>query len=200
MAHLPPPLFNVVPLATMFVGTRKRPNNVKGGGGGGSGYLKTPLFRKMSKQFYRRLQVNTAYPKWTRRHTLPSRRINFKDKKSLIFDFVLSLSLSQLRAIARRHVSYRQKHQYRFFFHWGFHEDRFWVHYFFEFTSMIWHCLYKILKLIRMPTTLPWGSTIWSSGNACESIQQSLQESLHNANCWFSFNGMKRNVKKQCKS
>ena len=131
MAHLPPPLFNVVPLATMFVGNRKRPKNVKGGGGGGSGYLKTPLFRKMSKQFYRRLQVNTAYPKWTRRHTLPSRRINFKDKKSLIFDFVLSLSLSQLRAIARRHVSYRQKHQYRFFFHWGFHEDRFWVHYFF---------------------------------------------------------------------
>ena len=172
----------------------------QGEGGGGSGYLKTPLFRKMSKQFYRPLQVNTAYPKWTRRHTLPSRRINFKDKKSLIFDFVLSLSLSQLRAIARRHVSYRQKHQYRFFFHWGFHEDRFWVHYFFEFTSMICHCLYKILKLIRMPTTLPWGSTIWSSGNACESIQQSLQESLHNANCWFSFNGMKRNVKKQCKS
>lgn len=117
MAHLPPPLFNVVPLATMFVGNRKRPKNVKGGGGGGSEYLKTPLFRKMSKQFYRRLQVNTAYPKWTRRHTLPSRRINFKDKKSLIFDFVLSLSLSQLRAIARRHVSYRQKHQYRFFFH-----------------------------------------------------------------------------------
>ena len=137
----------------------------QGEGGGGSGYLKTPLFTKMSKQFYRPLQVNTAYPKWTRRHTLPSRRINFKDKKSLIFDFVLSLSLSQLRAIARRHVSYRQKHQYRFFFHWGFHEDRFWVHYFFEFTSMICHCLYKILKLIRMPTTLPWGSTIWSSGN-----------------------------------
>ena len=100
MAHLPPPLFNVVPLATMFVGSRKRPKNVKGGGGGGSGYLKPPLFRKMSKQFYRRLQVNTAYPKWTRRHTLPSRRINFKDKKSLIFDFVLNLSLSQLRAIA----------------------------------------------------------------------------------------------------
>ena len=181
----PLPLFNVVALATMFVGTRKRPNNVKGRGGWGLGYLKTPLFRKVSKQFFRRLQVNTAYPKLTRRHTLPSRCINFKDKKSLI---------------ARRHVSYRQKHQYRFFFHWGFHEDRFWVHYFFEFTSMICHCLYKILKLIRMPTTLPWGSTIWSSGNACESIQQSLQESLHNANCWFSFNGMKRNVKKQCKS
>ena len=143
MAHLPPPLFNVVPLATMFVGNRKRPKNVKGGGGGGSGYLKTPLFRKMSKQFYRRLQVNTAYPKWTRRHTLPSRRINFKDKKSLIFDFVLSLSLSQLRAIARRHVSYRQKHQYRFFFHWGFRKDRFWVHCFFEFTSMICHFLYN---------------------------------------------------------
>ena len=104
----------------------------QGGGSGGSGYLKTPLFRKMSKQFCRRLQVNTAYPKRTRRHTLPSRCINFKDKKSLIFDFILSLSLSQLRAIARRHVSYRQKHQYRFFFfHWGFHEDRFWVHYFF---------------------------------------------------------------------
>ena len=61
---------------------------------------------------------------------------------------------------------------------------------------MICHFLYKILKLIRMPTTLPWGSTIWSSGNACESIQQSSQESLDNANCWFSFNGMKRNVKK----
>ena len=107
MAHLNPPLFNVVPLATMFVGTRKRPNNVKGGGGGGSGYLKTPLFRKVSKQFCRRLQVNTAYPKRSRRHTLPSRCINFKDKKSLIFDFILSLSLSQLRAIARRHVSYQ---------------------------------------------------------------------------------------------
>ena len=107
MAHLPPPLFNVVPLATMFVGTRKRPNNVKGGGGGGSGYLKTPLFRKVSKQFCRRLQVNTAYPKRSRRHTLPSRCINFKDKKSLIFDFILSLSLSQLRAIARKHVSYQ---------------------------------------------------------------------------------------------
>ena len=155
MAHLPPPLFNVVPLATMFVGTRKRPNNVKEEGGGGSGYPKTPLFRKVSKQFCRRLQVNTAYPKRIRRHTLPSRCINFKDKKSLIFDFILSLSLSQLRAIARRHESYRQKHQYRFFFHWGFHEDRFWVHYFFEFTSMICHFLYKILKLIRMPTTLP---------------------------------------------
>ena len=125
------PLLNVVPLATMFVGTRKRPNNVNGGGGGGSGYLKTPLFRKVSKQFCRRLQVNTAYLKRTRLHTLPSRCINFKDKKSLIFDFILSLSLSQLRAIARRHVSYRQKHQYRFFFHWRFHEDRFWVHYFF---------------------------------------------------------------------
>ena len=99
MAHLPPPLFNVVPLATMFVGTRKRPNNVEEEGGGGSGYLKTPLFRKVSKQFCRRLQVNTAYPKRTRRHTLPSRCINFKDKKSLIFDFILSLSLSQLRAI-----------------------------------------------------------------------------------------------------
>ena len=107
MAHLPPPLFNVVPLATMFVGTRKRPNNVKGGGGGASGYLKTPLFRKVSKQFCRRLQVNTAYPKRSRCHTLPSRRVNFKDKKSLIFDFILSLSLSQLRAIARRHVSYQ---------------------------------------------------------------------------------------------
>ena len=106
MAHLPPPLFNVVPLATMFVGTRKRPNNVKGGGGGASGYLKTPLFRKVSKQFCRRLQVNTAYRKQSRCHTLPSRRVNFKDKKSLIFDFILSLSLSQLRAIARRHLSY----------------------------------------------------------------------------------------------
>ena len=101
----PLPLFKVVALATMFVGTRKRPNNVKGRGGWGSGYLKTPLFRKVSKQFFRRLQVNTAYPKLTRRHTLPSRCINFKDKKSLI---------------ARRHVSYRQKHQYRFFFHLGF--------------------------------------------------------------------------------
>ena len=97
--------------------------------GWGSGYLKTTLFRKVSKQFCRRLQVNTAYPKRTRRHTLPSRCINFKDKKSLIFDFILSISLSQLRAIANRHVTYRQKHQYRFFSHWGFHKDRFWVHY-----------------------------------------------------------------------
>ena len=30
----PLPLFNVVPLAKMFVGTRKRPNNVKEGGVG----------------------------------------------------------------------------------------------------------------------------------------------------------------------
>ena len=179
---------------------RNDPTMSRGEGAGAQGTSKHLFLGKCQNSFARRLQVNTAYPKRTRRHTLPSRCINFKDKKSLIFDFVLSLSLSQLRAIARRHVSYRQKHQYRFFFHWGFHEDRFWVHYFFEFTSMICHFLYKILKLIRMPTTLPWGSTIWSSGNACESIQQSLQESLHNANCWFSFNGMKRNVKKQCKS
>ena len=152
----------------------------------------------MSKQFCR-LQVNAAYPKRTRRHTLLSRCITYKDKKSLIFDCILSLSLSQLQAIARRHVSYRQKHQYRFFFHWGFRKDRFWVHCFFEFTSMICHFLYKILKLIRMPPTLPRGSTIWSSGNACESIQQSVQESLDNANCWFSFNGIKRDVEKQYK-
>ena len=39
----PLPLFNVVPVATMFVGTQKRPNKVRGGGGGGSGYLKTPF-------------------------------------------------------------------------------------------------------------------------------------------------------------
>ena len=125
------------------------------GRGWGSGYLKTPLFKKLSKQFCRRLQVNTAYPKRTRRHTLPSRCINFKDKKSLIFHFILSLSLSQMRALARRHVSHRHKHQYHFFLHWGFHKYRFWVHSFFEFTSMICHFLYKILKLIRMPTTLP---------------------------------------------
>ena len=67
------------------------------------------------------------------------------------------------------------------------------VPFFFEFTLMICHFLYKILKVIGMQTTLPSWSTTWSSGNACESIQQSLQESLDNANCWFSFNGMKRN-------
>ena len=109
----------------------------QGGRGWCSGYLKTPLFTKVSKQFCRRLQVNTAYPKQTRRHTLPSRSINFKDKKSLIFHFILSLTLSQLRSLARRHVSHRQKHQYRFFVHWGFHKYRFWVHSFFGFTSMI---------------------------------------------------------------
>ena len=62
---------------------------------------------------------------------------------------------------------------------------------------MICHFLYKIRKLIRMRTTLPCGSTIWSKGKTWESIQQSLQESLDNAICWFSFNGMKRaNVQK----
>ena len=91
----------------------------------------------MSKQFCRRLQVNTAYPNRPRRHTLRSRSINFKDKKSLIFHFILSLSLSQLRSLALRHVSHRQKHQYRFFVHWGFYKYRFWVHSFFGFTSMI---------------------------------------------------------------
>ena len=34
--------------------------------------------------------------------------------------------------IARRHVSYWEKHQYRFLLCWGFHWDRFWAHYFFH--------------------------------------------------------------------
>ena len=33
--HPPPPLFSVVPLALRFVGTRRRPNIVKGVGVGG---------------------------------------------------------------------------------------------------------------------------------------------------------------------
>ena len=99
---------------------RNDPTMSRGEGAGAQGTSKHLFLGKCQNSFARRLQVNTAYPKRTRRHTLPSRCINFKDKKSLIFDFVLSLSLSQLRAIARRHVSYRQKHQYRFFFHLGF--------------------------------------------------------------------------------
>ena len=39
-------------------------------------------------------------------------------------------------------------------------------------------------------------TTIWSSGNMCESIQQSLQENLNSANCWFSVNVMRPNAKK----
>ena len=137
MVHLPPPPIQCCSTGHNVCGHSETTQQCEGERGWGLGYLKTPLFRKVSKQFFRRLQVNTAYPKLTRRHTLPSRCINFKDKKSLI---------------ARRHVSYRQKQQYRVFFHWGFD---FGSIIFFAFTSMICHFLYKILKLIRMPTTLP---------------------------------------------
>ena len=60
-------------------------------------------------------------------------------------------------AIACRHVSYWEKHQYHFLLYWGFHWDQFWAHYFFQFASMICHFLYKILKLICMQMTLPSG-------------------------------------------
>ena len=64
---------------------------------------------------------------------------------------------------------------------------------FFPFASMICHFLYKILKLICMQMT-----TIWLLVIMCEitCIQQSLQEILDNANCWFSLNRMKPNAKK----
>ena len=132
LVHLPLSLYSMLyywPQCLWAIGND--PPKSRGEAVGAQGTSKT-FFRKVSKQFCRRLHLNTAYPKRTRRHTLPSRFINFKDKKSLIFDFILSLSLSQLRAIARRHVSHLQKHQYRFFFHWGFHKDQFWFRYFFN--------------------------------------------------------------------
>ena len=51
MAHLPPPLFNVVPLATMFVGNRKRPKNVKGEGAGAQGTSKHLFLGKCQNNF-----------------------------------------------------------------------------------------------------------------------------------------------------
>ena len=79
---------------------------------------------------------------------------------------------------ARRNVSCREKHQYRFLLHWGFLKDQFWAHYFFQFTSMICHFLYKILNLICMPMTLPSGKVVTHV-----KVYNSLQESLDNANC-----------------
>ena len=97
-------------------------------------------------------------------------------------------------AIAHRHVSYWEKHQYRFLLYWGFHWDRFWAHYFFNlhqwfatFYTKFWNWYvcrwhYHLVIIVIM----------------CEitCIQQSLQESLDNANCWFSLNRMKPNAKK----
>ena len=95
-------------------------------------------------------------------------------------------------AIARRHVSYSEKHQFHFLLHWGFHMDRFWAHYFFNlhqwfttFYTKFWNWYVR-----------RWHNS-WSSGNKCESIQQSSQESLDNANCWFSLNRMKPNPTKR---
>ena len=89
-----------------------------------------------------------------------------------------------------------EKHQYLFLFHWEFHKDRFWAHYFFSIY------INDLPLSIQNSETDMYSddSTIWSSSNTCESIRQSLQESLDNANCWFSPNGMKPNAKKKNKA
>ena len=65
---------------------------------------------------------------------------------------------------------------------------------FFQFTSMI------LLLSIQNSETDMYAdeTTIWLLVIMCEitCIQQSLQESLDNANCWFSLNRMKPNAKK----
>ena len=101
-------------------------------------------------------------------------------------------SLNLTWANARRHVLYREKHQYRFLLHWGFHKDRFGPIVFF----------FQLHQWFATFYTKFWNwyvcrwHNIWSSGNTCESIQQSSQESLDNANCWFSLNRMKPNPTK----
>ena len=39
-------------------------------------------------------------------------------------------------------------------------------------------------------------TTIWSSGNTCEEIQQKLQNTLNNTERWFKANGMVPNTRK----
>lgn len=96
--------------------------------------------------------------------------------------------------IARRHVSYWEKHQYRFLLCWGFHWDRFWAHYFFHL-----HQIDLPLSVQNSETDMyADDTTIWLLVIMCEitCIQQSLQEILDNANCWFSLKRMKPNAKK----
>ena len=80
--------------------------------------------------------------------------------------------------------------------YWEFHKDRFRAHYFlFLFFSIYINDLPLSIQNSEIDMYAD-DTTIWSSGNMCESIQRSLQESLNNADCWFSLNGMKPNAKK----